>query len=90
MVYSLIPSSEIPSKMNAIGRNAQRASDSPGKSKSNQGLRWPFRSGVHTSEHIQMLAAATDLDSEMFQLDVQTAFLNGDVEEEVCVTMTPG
>ena len=37
-----------------------------------------------------MLAIATELDYEGLMLDVQTAFLNADVEEEVYVRMTPG
>ena len=37
-----------------------------------------------------MLAIATDLDYEVLILDVQTAFLNADVEEEVYVMMAPG
>ena len=37
-----------------------------------------------------MLAIAAELDYEVLMLDVQTAFLNADVEEEVYVKMAPG
>ena len=37
-----------------------------------------------------MPAIAAELDDEVFMLDVQTAFLNADVEEDVFVKMTPG
>ena len=36
------------------------------------------------------LAIAPELDYEGYMLDVQTAFLNADVEEEVFVKMPPG
>ena len=37
-----------------------------------------------------MLAIAAELDYEVLMLDVQTAFLNADVEEEIYVKMAPG
>ena len=37
-----------------------------------------------------MLAIAAELDYEVLMLDVQTAFLNADIEEEVYVKMAPG
>ena len=37
-----------------------------------------------------MLAIAAELDCEVLMLDVQTAFLNVDVEEEVYIKMAPG
>ena len=37
-----------------------------------------------------MLAIADKLDYEVLMLDVQTAFLNADIEEEVYVKITPG
>ena len=37
-----------------------------------------------------MLAVAAELDYEVLMLDVQTAFLNADVEEEVYVKIAPG
>ena len=37
-----------------------------------------------------MLAIAAELDYEVLMLDVQTAFLNADVEEEVYAKMAPG
>ena len=37
-----------------------------------------------------MLAIAADLDYEVFMLDVQTAFLNADVEVDVFAKMAPG
>ena len=37
-----------------------------------------------------MLAIAAELDYEVLMLDVKTAFLNADVEEEVNVKMAPG
>ena len=37
-----------------------------------------------------MLAIAAELDYEVLMLDMQTAFLNADVEEEVYVKMAPG
>ena len=37
-----------------------------------------------------MLAIAAELDYEVLMLDVQTAFLNADVEEKVYIKMTPG
>ena len=37
-----------------------------------------------------MLANAAELDYEVLMLDVQTAFLNADVEEEVNAKMAPG
>ena len=37
-----------------------------------------------------MLAIAVELDYEVFVLDVQTAFLNADVEEDIFVKMPPG
>ena len=37
-----------------------------------------------------VLAIAAELDYEVYMLDVQTAFLNADVDEEVFVKMAPG
>ena len=37
-----------------------------------------------------MMAIAAELDYEVLILDVQTAFLNADIEEEVNVNMAPG
>ena len=37
-----------------------------------------------------VLPIAAELDYEIYMLDVQTAFLNADVEEEVFVKMDPG
>ena len=37
-----------------------------------------------------MLTIAVELEHELFILDVQTAFLNADVEESVLAKMTPG
>ena len=37
-----------------------------------------------------VLAIAAEMNYEVFQLDVQTAFLNADVEEYVCVKTAPG
>ena len=37
-----------------------------------------------------MLAIVAEVDYEVLMLDVQTAFLNADVEEEVYVKMAPG
>ena len=39
---------------------------------------------------MMMLANAAELDYEVLMLDVQTAFLNADVEEEVNAKMAPG
>ena len=36
-----------------------------------------------------MLAIAAELDYELFMLDVQTAFVNADVEEDVFAKMAP-
>ena len=37
-----------------------------------------------------MLVIAAELDYEVFVLDIQTAFLNADVEQDVFVKMAPG
>ena len=37
-----------------------------------------------------MLTIAAELDYELFMLDVQTAFLNADVEEEIYFKVAPG
>ena len=37
-----------------------------------------------------ILAIAVELDHEVHMLDVQTAFLNAEVEEDVFVKMVPG
>ena len=37
-----------------------------------------------------VLAIAADIDYEVFQIDVQTAFLNANVEEDVYVKTAPG
>ena len=37
-----------------------------------------------------VLPIAAELDYEVYRMDVQTAFLNTDVEEEVFVNMPPG
>ena len=37
-----------------------------------------------------VLTIAAELDYEVYMLDVQTTFLNADVEEEVFVKMAPG
>ena len=37
-----------------------------------------------------VLAIAAELDYEVYMLNVQTAFLNADVKEEVFVKMAPG
>ena len=37
-----------------------------------------------------MMAIAAELDYEVLILDVQTAFLNADIEEEVNVKIAPG
>ena len=37
-----------------------------------------------------VLASVVELDNEVYMLDVQTAFLNADVEEDVFVKMAPG
>ena len=37
-----------------------------------------------------VLASVVELEPEVYMLDVQTAFLNADVEEDVFVKMAPG
>ena len=37
-----------------------------------------------------MLAIMVELDNEVHMLDVQTAFLNADVEKDVFVKLAPG
>ena len=99
-VYELVPASSVPAGQKVVGScwiNKIKADDL--FKRRLVVLGWAQVHGIDcggtfTRLKLQstcmMLAIAAELDNEVLMLDVQTAFFNADVEEEVLVNMAPG
>ena len=101
-VYELVPASSVPAGQKVVGSRWVNKIKADDFFRSRLVvLGWAQVPGIDyddgTFTHVRrlqcirmMLAIAAELDYEVLMLDVQTAFLNADVEEEVFVKMAPG
>ena len=100
-VYELVPMSFVPSSQKVVGTRWVNKIKADGTFKSRLVVQgWSQVPGIDYGGTFapvcrlqsirMMLAIAAELDYEIYMMDVQTAFLNADVDEEVFVKMPPG
>ena len=101
VVYELVPITSVPAGQRVVGRRWVNKIKADGTYRGRLAERGQSQvpgidcngtfSPVCRLQSIRMmLVIAAELDYEVLMLDVQMAFLNADVEEDVFVKMTPG